>query len=192
MKTALVLVDIQNDFCPGGALPVTDGDKVVGPANELLRYFAEKGLPIFLTRDWHPANHSSFNDFGGPWPTHCVAETKGAAFHPGLKVLENAVIISKAVSSDKDAYSGFEGTNLNDLLKQQEVTDLVIIGLATDYCVKSTVLDVLKNGFLVTVIEEGILAVNVNENDGKLAVEEMKQHGARFATLSEVISPLDS
>lgn len=187
MKSALVLVDIQKDFCPGGALAVSDGDRVIGPANRLIEHFQTNDWAIFLTRDWHTADHCSFKENGGIWPPHCIAETEGAAFHSDLCIPPDAAIMSKAVTRDNDAYSGFEGTDLKDRLAQQGVTDLVIVGLATDYCVKNTVLDALKNGFAVTIIKEGIQAVNINEDDGAEAVDEMKLAGAGFVSLADYL-----
>ena len=183
---ALVLVDIQKDFCPGGALAVTGGDRVVEPANILMEKFESAGLPVFLTRDWHPADHSSFSENGGTWPVHCVAETDGAAFHDDLKISSHAVIISKATEKDTDAYSGFEGTDLADRLRSLKVTETVILGLATDYCVKNTVIDALKEKFSVSVVTEGIRAVEVNPGDGEKAIDEMKKAGARFVSPGEI------
>lgn len=187
MKSALLIVDIQNDFCPKGALPVKDGDKVVAPANALIRHFQKRDQPVFLTRDWHPADHCSFREFGGPWPAHCVAGTQGAAFHSSLEVPENAVIISKAAEPDKEAYSSFEGTDLASRLKQAGVEHVILAGLTTDYCVRNTALDALKNGFSVTVVSDGIRAVNVQPEDGKKAIAEMKARGVAFMSLAEIV-----
>ena len=188
MKKALLHVDIQNDFCPGGSLAVIEGDMVVQPANELTRRFESMGLPVFFTRDWHPVNHSSFKDNGGDWPPHCVADTQGAAFHTDLYRPDSAVIISKATEAGSDAYSGFEGTDLADRLKALGVTGIVVTGLATDYCVKNTVLDGLKHGFSVEVVQEAIRAVNVNPGDGEKAIEEMKHAGALFVSAAEALA----
>lgn len=188
MKKALIIVDIQNDFCPGGSLAVHEGDSVVEPVNELTRYFEAQGLPVFFTRDWHPMRHSSFRDFGGIWPPHCVAETGGAAFHKDLYRPESAEIISKATEVNSDAYSGFEGTDLGEKLRTRGVDTVVVTGLATDYCVKNTVLDGLKLGLSVEVVREAIRAVEVNPGDGEKAIMEMKQAGARFISLREIIS----
>lgn len=177
---ALILVDIQKDFCPGGALAVTGGDEVIEPANRLMEEFEKNGLPIFLTRDWHPANHSSFKENGGIWPPHCIADTDGAAFHDSLKVSRHAIIISKATAVENDAYSGFQDTNLEERLRSLKVTEVIILGLATDYCVKNTVLDALSKGFSVSVVNEGIRAVDVESGDGDRAVDEMKTAGAFF------------
>ena len=187
MKTALLLVDIQNDFCPGGALPVTEGDQVVGPANKLIQHFEKYHMPIIFTRDWHPVNHSSFKEFGGIWPSHCVADTSGAAFHKDLHVPQNPKIVSKATTPENEAYSGFEGTNLAQYLRQQNVDSVIVLGLATDYCVKNTVQDALNEGFKVTVVPEGIRAVNVQPEDGEKAIKKMQEKGAGFVNLETVL-----
>ncbi|PKL38471.1 MAG: nicotinamidase [Spirochaetae bacterium HGW-Spirochaetae-1] len=188
MKQALIIVDIQKDFCPGGSLAVKEGDSVVEPSNRLVTYFEKKGLPIFFTRDWHTADHSSFMEQGGIWPPHCVAGTDGARFHETLHVPGQAVIISKAAERSADAYSGFEGTDLADRLRSLRVRDLVVAGLATDYCVKNTVLDALKEGFSVTVALDAIRAVNVNPGDGERAIEEMKKGGADCTSTEKILN----
>lgn len=188
MKKALIVVDLQKDFCQGGALEVSEGEQVVAPTNKLIDYFLDNNWPIFFTRDWHPINHLSFKEFGGSWPPHCIAGTEGASFHDQLKIPKEAVIVSTATEPDKEAYSGFEGTHLNQILKAEKLTQLVVVGLATDYCVKATVLDGLKAGFDVTVVKEGIRAVNVKPRDGQDAVREMKRKGAKFVSLAEAIT----
>ncbi len=187
-KIALILVDIQNDFCTGGSLAIPDGEAVVGPANALIEHAGRQGWPVFLTRDWHPPNHVSFQAAGGPWPPHCVANTDGARFHPELKIPRDAVIVSKATSQNSDAYSGFEGTDLNVHLEADGAEQLIIAGLATEYCVKNTVLDGLEAGYSVDVVREGIRAVNVEPDDEQKALNEMKRSGARIATLSDATS----
>ncbi|MEJ5315467.1 MAG: nicotinamidase [Tenuifilum sp.] len=178
---ALIVVDVQNDFCPGGALAVTDGDKVVDPINELSKQFEADGLPIIFTRDWHPANHLSFKENGGIWPPHCIAGTPGAAFHPNLYFPSVAFLVSKATEPDMEAYSGFQGTGLASWLRQIDVDELVVAGLATDYCVKNTVIDAIKLGFKVTLALNAIKAVNVNPIDGETAINEMKSLGVQIA-----------
>ena len=187
-KTALILVDIQNDFCPEGALAVTDGDAVVAPANQLIDYFEKKQWPIILTRDWHPVDHISFQENGGIWPVHCVAETPGAAFHPDLKIPENAIYINKATETETEAYSGFNGTELESILKKQGISRLVIAGLATDYCVKLTVVDAKKLGIETIVVKEGIRAVNIKPEDGVNAIAEMENSGAKMMTVAEILN----
>ncbi len=188
MKPALVLVDIQNDFCPGGALAVPQGDRVVAVANELIRHFTARKAPVVLTRDWHPADHMSFQEQGGAWPAHCVAGTSGAEFHPGLKAPAAARIISKATAADREAYSGFEGTDLADFLKSEGIDTVIVAGLATDYCVKNTVLDALAHGFQVRVVREGIRAVNVKPGDEKEALDEMISAGSEIVSLREALA----
>ena len=148
-KDALILVDIQKDFLPGGALPVPEGDKVIKPANRYIELFTKVGAPIFATRDWHPENHISFKENGGPWPKHCVQNTPGAQFANGLKLPPEVFIINKGDCPEFDAYSGFQGTLLKDLLRERGVKRIFVGGLATDYCVLNTVLGGLNLGFQV-------------------------------------------
>jgi nicotinamidase/pyrazinamidase len=185
---ALVIVDVQRDFCPGGALAVPDGDAVVQPLNSYIEVFKSANLPIVATRDWHPPNHISFRERGGLWPPHCVQGTEGAEFHPQLKLPEETLIISKATQPDLEAYSGFEGTELESLLKSKGVKRLFVGGLATDYCVKMTVLDALKLGFTTFLLEDAIRGVNVNPSDSERAIDEMLSNGAIAITLSELSS----
>ena len=178
---ALLIVDCQNDFLPPeGALAVIDGDRIIPVLNQWIRSFEGKGLPVIATRDWHPKNHSSFKEFGGPWPAHCVQGTRGAEFPEGLHLSEEAIIVSKGTSPDRDEYSGFDRTGLKALLKKKGVKRLFIGGLATDYCVKATVLDALKLGFEVVVIKDAIKGVDVRPGDSKQAMKEMEEQGAVF------------
>jgi nicotinamidase/pyrazinamidase len=183
---ALIVVDVQNDFLPGGALAVPGGDEVVPVLNEYLKRFAVKNLPVFATRDWHPPNHCSFQLQGGPWPPHCIAGTHGAEFSPDLKLPEGAQIISKATEPEREAYSGFDGTRLFTLLKEQGIRRLFIGGLATDYCVLNTVKDALRLGFAVFLLRDAVRAVNVHPGDEQKALDEMQRLGARFLTLKEL------
>jgi len=185
---ALIIVDIQNDFCPGGALPVTDGDKVVPILNAYIKKFREAGAPVFATRDWHPKDHTSFKNCGGMWPPHCVQGTGGAQFHPGLDISGDTEIVSKGASPKDAAYSGFQGTDLAAKLKKKGIKTLYIGGLATDYCVKYTVLDAAKEGFLAFFLEDGSKGVEVNPGDSKKAIDDMTSAGAKrivFSGLSE-------
>jgi len=175
---ALIIVDVQNDFLPGGQLAVPDGDKVVPPLNRYIAQFQHNQRPIFATRDWHPADHCSFKSQGGAWPVHCVADTPGAKFSALLELPSSATIISKGTSARKEAYSGFEDTNLEALLSQASVDTLHVGGLATDYCVLNTVKDALRLGFKVVLLKEAIRAVNVHPGDGAAAELEMLQGGA--------------
>jgi nicotinamidase/pyrazinamidase len=175
---ALVVVDVQNDFLPGGNLAVPAGDAVVAPLNGWIDRFAEAKLPVFATRDWHPADHCSFMAQGGTWPPHCVAGTAGAEFAAALRLPPDAGIISKATRADTDAYSGFAGTDLDERLRQGKVRRLFIGGLATDYCVLNTVLDALKLGYAVVLLDGCIRAVDVQPGDGERAIAAMAAAGA--------------
>jgi len=177
---ALVLVDVQNDFLPGGALAVVEGNQVVPPLNRCVTLFTNRGLPVYATRDWHPPDHCSFVAQGGPWPPHCVAGSHGAAFAPSLHLPGSLPIakIGKGHNPAKDSYSGFEGTDMDQLMREQGVKRLFVGGLATDYCVLNTVLDGLKLGYQVVVLTDAIRAVNVKPGDGDRAESEMVRHGA--------------
>lgn len=178
-KQALIVVDVQNDFCPGGTLAVPNGDEVVGPLNRLIDEFLKRGDPVFKTRDWHPPITKHFETYGGTWPIHCVQNTKGAEFHPQLREDPRIKIISKGLG-DKDSYSGFDETDLAEQLRVLKVEEVLVGGLATDYCVKNTVLDALKNGFRVKALTDAMRPVEVNPGDGERALEEMKEAGAQL------------
>lgn len=184
-KDALIIVDVQKDFCTGGALPVPEGEKIVPVLNKYIEKFHEAGALIVATRDWHPPNHSSFKNHGGIWPPHCIQETPGAEFHPDLKLPKETKIISKATSADKEAYSGFDGTDLEKELKNAGIQRLFIGGLATDYCVKSTVLDALRLGFETVLLFDAIKGVDVNPGDSERAIKEMLEKGAKKGTLRD-------
>ncbi|MGC8832639.1 MAG: nicotinamidase [Armatimonadota bacterium] len=179
---ALIVVDLQNDFCPGGALPVPKGDEIVQPINSILQLFPL----VVATQDWHPENHVSFQSQGGPWPPHCVAGTWGAEPHPAFLKSEVDVWIRKATAPDKDAYSGFEGTDLADQLRVRGITRVFITGLATDYCVRATALDALAAGFNVVVLSDCIRGVDVNPGDSERAVQEMAAAGAVIAVSTDL------
>lgn len=175
---ALLIVDLQNDFLPGGSLAVADGDRVVAPIQGWVARFAAAGAPIFATRDWHPEDHCSFRAAGGPWPPHCVAGTNGAAFAPGLALPAGAVVVAKATRCDADAYSGFAGTDLDRRLREAGASRLFVGGLATDYCVLNTVLDALRLGYAVVVLTACVRAVEVAAGDGERALAAMRAAGA--------------
>ncbi|HSV33189.1 MAG TPA: nicotinamidase [Pyrinomonadaceae bacterium] len=179
-KRALIVVDVQNDFCPGGSLAVAHGDQVVAPLNKLMKEFLDRGEPVFKTRDWHPARTNHFKAYGGNWPVHCVQGTPGAEFHPDLLDDPRITIISKGIDETADGYSGFDGTNLAQILREEEVQEVFVGGLATDYCVKHTVLDARREGFEVKALADAMRAVNVNPEDGSRAVEEMRNAGAEI------------
>ncbi|MGD0688356.1 MAG: nicotinamidase [Candidatus Bathyarchaeia archaeon] len=184
-QTALVVVDIQNDFCPGGALPVKDGDKVVPVLNKYIERFRKAGAPILFTRDWHPPDHSSFKAQGGPWPPHCVQNSEGAKFHPDLHIPPEGEVLSKADKKD-EAYSFFKGTDLAQKLKERGIKRLLVGGLATDYCVKETVSDGLKYGFEVFHLDDASKGVNVNPDDSERALQEMVAKGAKRIRLQDL------
>ena len=177
---ALIVVDVQNDFLPGGALAVNDADAVIPVLNEWIRIFTSKTLPIFATRDWHPAGHCSFVENRGQWPKHCVAESPGARFAEGLELRDDVTIVHKGTDNEKEAYSGFEGTALAEQLHAIGVKRIFVGGLATDYCVLNTVNDALANGFDVVLLTHAIRAVDVNPGDGDRAIESMLERGAKI------------
>jgi nicotinamidase/pyrazinamidase len=170
---ALIVVDVQNDFCPGGALAVPDGDAVVEVVNRL----ADEASFVVATRDWHPPDHGSFSVEGGVWPVHCVRGTPGAELHPRVDQGQIDVIVDKGEVHDKEGYSGFEGTSLERLLRDRGVDDVDVVGLALDYCVKATALDARRAGFGVTVHRGATRAVEVSPGDGERAVEELRAAG---------------
>lgn len=175
---ALLVVDLQRDFLPGGSLAVPGGDEVVAPINAYIAAFEALHLPIFMTRDWHPADHCSFKNAGGPWPPHCVRDTAGAQWADGLNVVSDARIISKATDAAAEAYSAFSGTSLLTLLRQLDVRRLFVGGLATDYCVHASVLDARSHGFDVVVLADAVRGVNAEPGDETRAIREMLANGA--------------
>lgn len=176
-KQALIVVDVQNDFCPGGALAVEKGDEVVEPLNQLIDEFLKRGAPVYKSRDWHPVTTKHFAKDGGTWPVHCVQNTHGAEFHPALRDDPRIVVISKGLG-DTDCYSAFDETDLAAQLQQQGIEEVLVGGLATDYCVKNTVLDALKHGYKVKAVKNAMRAVNLQPDDGERALEEMRSAGA--------------
>ncbi len=173
---ALIVVDMQRDFMPGGALPVPEGDKIIPRCNEYINKFREKGALIVATRDWHPENHVSFKERGGPWPKHCVQNTPGAEFVVELPA--DTVIISKATEPDREAYSGFEGTELAEILRRKGVKRVYICGVATEYCVKATALDAIKHGFEVYLLKDAIKGIK--PEDEEKVLKELEERGARI------------
>ena len=182
-KKALLIVDLQNDFCPGGSLAVPEGDKIIGTLNRYIKIFKQQGLSVCASRDWHPEKTKHFKKFGGLWPEHCIQHTKGAEFHISLKLSEKTIVISKGMDPNKESYSAFEGVDdrgvpFMDLLKKSGIKELYIGGLATDYCVKNSVLDALKLGFKVKLLIDAIKGVDLNSGDSERAVKEMLENGA--------------
>lgn len=173
---ALLVIDVQNDFCPGGSLAVEDGDSVIGVLNDWIQQARKAGLPVFASRDWHPAGHISFTEQGGDWPPHCLQDTEGAAFHPCLELPADAVIVTKGVRFDQDQYSAFDQTGLADELKRRGLKRLMVGGLAEDVCVRASVLDALSAGFAVGLIPGATRPVS--EEKGREARREMRAAGA--------------
>ena len=180
----LLVTDIQNDFLSGGSLAVAGGDEVVPVLNRYIDEFVAHGLPVFATRDWHPDRHCSFHQQGGPWPVHCVAGTPGAEFAKTLRLPPDTTVISKATLRDQEAYSSFQGTDLDSRLRAAGIRRLFIGGLTTDYCVLNSVKDARRLGYDVFVLADAIRAVDVQPGDGRRAEEEMASLGARRITLS--------
>jgi nicotinamidase/pyrazinamidase len=188
-KQALIVVDVQNDFCPGGALAVAHGDEVVPPLNKLIAEFLKRGDPVFKTRDWHPSKTKHFADFGGTWPVHCVQGTKGAEFHPDLIDDARIQIVSKGLG-DENSYSAFDGTDLAAQLRKLDVDEVLVGGLATDYCVKNTALDALKEGFAVKALKSAMRPVDLQPGDGDRAIEEMRRAGAELQEQDQLMSDM--
>ena len=178
---ALLVVDVQNDFCPGGALAVPDGDAVITVLNDWIQAAVAASVPIYASRDWHPEDHVSFAERGGPWPRHCVQDTDGAAFHADLDLPAGTVILTKADRPDQDAYSAFEGTGFAERLRADRVRRLWVGGLALDYCVRASVLDALAGGGLEAhLILAATRPVDVQAGDGARAIAEMEAAGAHI------------
>ena len=187
-SSALILVDIQNDFCPGGALAVAEGDQIIEAVNRLMPEFSL----VISTQDWHPSDHISFKAQGGPWPPHCVQGTEGAELHKALDREWISYYFRKASSPDKDAYSEFEGTDdsgrtLDEALKHHAIKRIFVVGLATDYCVKATVLDGIRLGYEVYAVTDAMRAVNVALDDGARALKEMERAGAKLVTSDQIL-----
>ena len=186
-KSALLVVDIQIDFCPGGALSVPRGDEIIPVLNRYIERFHRAGLHIFVTRDWHPAKTSHFKAFGGTWPVHCVQGSEGAQFHPGLMLPDNAVIISKGMAPNRDDYSALHGVDPNgnplpEVLKEFGIERIFIGGLTTDYCVKESALEGLRQGFRVTVLTDAVRGVDLKPGDSERALKEIRAAGADTTT----------
>ena len=181
-EEALIVVDMQRDFMPGGALPVPGGDEIIPIVNECVKKFRERGALIVATRDWHPPDHISFRERGGPWPRHCVQNTPGAEFV--VELPEDAIIISKATEPEKEAYSGFEGTNLAEVLREKGVKRVYVCGVATEYCVKATALDAVKHGFETYLLTDAVKGIN--PEDERKALEELQRAGVKLIRCSSL------
>lgn len=190
-KAALLIIDVQNDFCPGGALQIRDGDRVIAPLNAAAQLFNAAAQPVLASRDWHPPQTRHFRDFGGDWPVHCVAGTTGAAFHPDLQLPPETVILAKGIDPALDGYSAFEGISpdgrqLAEFLNEMGVQRLYIGGLATDYCVLATTLEARQRGLAVTVLTDAIAAVESLPGDGVAALAKMIGAGALLASVADL------
>jgi nicotinamidase/pyrazinamidase len=188
---ALVMVDVQNDFCPGGALAVPGGDKVAESLNGPAARFKAAGARVYATQDWHPAGHSSFKEQGGPWPAHCVQGSHGAKLHAALRLPLGTAIVRKGTNPNVDAYSAFLDSNLEESLRRGNVKRMFVGGLATDYCVLNTVLDAQRLGFEAYVLEDTVAAMNVNVGDEAGALQKMRDAGAKLTTTAKVLAPAD-
>lgn len=190
-KKALLVVDIQNDFCPGGALGIKDADRIIPAINKYIKIFSKKKLPIFSSRDWHPKKTTHFKEFGGIWPRHCIQNSKGAEFHPELKLPKEAILLYKGMDPEKDSYSVFQAQDKNgisflNLLKIWGVGEIYIGGLATDYCVKFSAIGALKERFKVKLLVDAIKGVNLQPGDSQAAMREMVGSGAKKITLQRL------
>jgi nicotinamidase/pyrazinamidase len=188
---ALVVVDVQNDFCPGGALAVPDGDAVVPLLNRYAERFAARGGYVVASRDWHPTRTTHFAAYGGVWPPHCVQGTAGARLHPGLVLPPSTRIVSKGMDPEEDAYSCFQarsenGAGFASLLAERGIRRVLVGGLATDYCVKATALDARRAGLDVVILEDAVRAVDVKPGDGARAMAELVAAGATLARLDQI------
>jgi nicotinamidase/pyrazinamidase len=182
---ALIIVDVQIDFCPKGSLPVPEGDQIVPVLNDYIRLFTKSSAKLIATRDWHPANHMSFKEYGGSWPPHCIKQSEGAKFHPDLNLSSTTTILSKAMDPNKESYSGFDDTDLASELKAQGINRVFVGGLATDYCVKSTVLESLKLGFETVLLLDATRGLNLIPGDVEKAIDEMTLNGAEISNLAD-------
>lgn len=174
----LLIIDLQNDFLPGGALAIPQGGEIIPILNQYIRSFQKHRLPIFMTRDWHPPDHLSFKAQGGPWPRHCIAESTGAAFSENLLYPAETQVFSTGTETDAPGYSGFENADFKNQLLEMRISRLFVGGLATDYCVLNTVLDALTFNYSVFLLKDAIRAVNVRQNDGIQSEQKMISRGA--------------
>jgi nicotinamidase/pyrazinamidase len=183
MSKALLIIDFQNDFTSGGALEVPEGDEIAEPVKRLAKEFDY----VFATRDWHPTDHSSFETEGGPWPVHCVQGTHGAELHPAMRDIEVEEIVDVGAEREDQGYSGFEKSKLADLLRERDVDEVAVVGLATDYCVRASAIDAAREGFDTSVVTDAIRAVDVNPGDGERALEDMREAGAKLVTSDSLV-----
>lgn len=187
-QDALLIVDVQNDFVNGGALAVDGAGEIIPVLNSYIEIFKKHSLPIFLSRDWHPPDHCSFQEYGGEWPPHCVAGTHGADFATDLLLPANVQVISKATSADREEYSDFDSPDMQKALESYGVKRLFVGGLATEFCVFYTVRDALKYGYHTFVLADGVRAINLSADDGARAMAEMVSLGAEQVVLAGIVS----
>ena len=191
-KAALIVVDVQNDFCPGGALGVKNGDEIIPVLNRYIDKFRAAGLPVIATRDWHPVKTTHFKEYGGVWPAHCIQDSRGAAFHADLHLPNDVILVSKGMAADEDSYSAFHGkadsgTPLSTLLRGLGIERIFVGGLATDYCVKYTALEGINEGFTVVVLADAIRGVNLQPDDSERALLEVRDAGAtKLSSIDEL------
>ncbi|MCS7164890.1 MAG: bifunctional nicotinamidase/pyrazinamidase [Candidatus Calescibacterium sp.] len=185
-NSALIVVDMQNDFLPGGSLAIPNADTIIPVINEYIRFFETQGLPVVYTRDWHPEDHLSFKENGGQWPRHCVQNTPGSEFHHNLYFPKNYIIISKAYEPQLEAYSGFQSTDLDQKLKDMNIENLFVCGVATDYCVFHTVMDAIRLGYKVYLLVDAIRGVDLNPNDSEEAIKKMINAGVELIVFEEL------
>lgn len=188
---ALLVTDMQVDFCPGGSLAVAEGDAIIPAINHYIELFRQKGLPVYATRDWHPAETSHFSQFGGKWPPHCVQGTPGAGFHPALQLPDDVIIVSKGTDPQRDDYSPFQaivadGRTFADHLKAVGANHLYFCGVATDFCIRWSALDALRAGFKVTVLRDAVKGIDLIAGDSERALEEIRQAGGEIVDLDTI------
>jgi nicotinamidase/pyrazinamidase len=184
LAKALLIIDFQNDFTAGGALEVPEGDEIAAPVRRL----ADRFELVAATRDWHPPDHASFREQGGPWPVHCVRGTHGADFHPAMRGIHLDAVVDVGQGRDDQGYSGFENSDLARILRDHDVREVFVCGLATDYCVRASAIDACREGFDVTVVEDAVRGVEVNPGDSERAFADMRDAGARIATSDDVLT----
>ena len=195
LKKALLVVDVQNDFTPRGALGVPQGDRIIPVLNKYIKLFSGKNLPVFASRDWHPKKTTHFKKFGGVWPVHCLQDSAGAAFHPTLRLPQEAILLYKGMDPAKDSYSAFQaedssGKDLLNLLRYMGIEEIYVAGLATDYCVKFSSIDAIKHGLKVNVLADAIKGVNLLPEDSRNAIKEMASWGVKLVTKDQVVKTL--
>ncbi|MCM2358904.1 MAG: bifunctional nicotinamidase/pyrazinamidase [Geobacteraceae bacterium] len=188
---AFLIVDVQVDFCPGGSLAVPGGDTIIPVINRYIELFRKKGIPVFASRDWHPVVTSHFVQYGGLWPPHCVQGSEGARFHPLLRLPADVTVVSKGMDPDKDDYSAFhavteQGEPLPEKLRELGIARLYLCGLATDYCVRASALEGVKQGLAVTVLKDAVKGVNLKPGDSSRALKEIVKAGGELADLAEI------